>query len=290
MGKMGKVNGHLRYSDEAFLKTKEQETFVPFVYDDAVPNRSFVWVDGKRYGYKPWDGGHVYGTLSIGYGHTNAARHPLKCELHLTITEKQGAEILRVDLGECEDEVKNVVHVPLTQGQFDCLTDFEFNSGRVAEAGFTRELNKGIYDAVPAGLRQYIYTTVKGKDGTSRKIVAPGLRDRRRPMEITMWLRADKAVEPDADDHDDVDVPGGNVVPDAVPVPAPKPMAQSKTILGIVLAGLATLGREAWDLVAQVMGFISYVPEVKYLIFALIVLGLGWAAWGRFDVRKEHGV
>lgn len=52
------------------------------VYDDLRPA-----VKGK---YKEWAGERVRGTLTIGYGHTNAAKHPLKIKKGLRITEGGG--------------------------------------------------------------------------------------------------------------------------------------------------------------------------------------------------------
>eukprot|EP01037_Dinobryon_pediforme_P019038 gene19038-19388_t len=89
------------------------ESFVPFVYDDMAPSR-LPWKDGRRYGYLPWDGGPVKGTLTIGYGHTDAAHHPLKCTLGTEINEAGACRILDVDLTECRATVQDLVKVPVT--------------------------------------------------------------------------------------------------------------------------------------------------------------------------------
>ena len=72
---------------------KSFESFVPYVYDDLLPP-----VRGK---YREWNGGAVKGTLTIGYGHTDAAKHPLKIEHGLKISQAKALEVLDVDLDEC---------------------------------------------------------------------------------------------------------------------------------------------------------------------------------------------
>ena len=84
---------------------KSFESFVPYVYDDLLPP-----VKGK---YREWNGGAVKGTLTIGYGHTDAARHPLKIKQGLKVSQAKALEILDVDLDECEEAVNRLVRVPL---------------------------------------------------------------------------------------------------------------------------------------------------------------------------------
>ena len=80
---------------------KEFESFVGYVYDDLVPP-----IRGK---YPEWTGQKPKGTLTIGYGHTNAAKDSLKCTLGTKVTMAQALTILSVDLGPCEDTVNKLV-------------------------------------------------------------------------------------------------------------------------------------------------------------------------------------
>ena len=100
---------------------KSFESFVPYPYDDKVAP-----VKGK---YPEWKGGPLRGTATIGYGHTDNAKHPLKVVPGIKITEKQALEILAVDLGDVEATVNRLVKVKLNQGQFDAICSFVFNCG-----------------------------------------------------------------------------------------------------------------------------------------------------------------
>jgi GH24 family phage-related lysozyme (muramidase) len=49
--------------------------------------------------------------------------------LGLTITQEQAEELLANDIHWAANVVSNLVHISLTQGEFDSLTDFVFNVG-----------------------------------------------------------------------------------------------------------------------------------------------------------------
>ncbi len=150
---------------------KSFESFVPSVYDDLLPP-----VRGK---YREWNGGAVKGTLTVGYGHTDAAKHPLKIEHALKISQAKALEVLDVDLDECEEAVNRMVRVALTQGQFDALVSFTFNcgTGNLRKSSLLKKLNAGDYDGARACFD--LYTRSKGK-------VLRGL-VRRRDAEQALW-------------------------------------------------------------------------------------------------------
>jgi lysozyme len=150
------------------------ELFVPYVYDDLVPMQRQA--DGKHR-YPEWNGGPVRGTLTIGYGHTDAARHSLKCTLGAHLTEDQAVEVLHVDLSEHIEAVNNLVKVPLTQGQFDALVSFAFNCGDTNLRRLIAPLNRGDYDACRANFGHYV---------RSKGNVLRGL-ERRRHAEQILW-------------------------------------------------------------------------------------------------------
>src|SRR3954449_306614 len=106
---------------------KSFEELILYVYDDLVPKKK---INGKLQNPE-WDGSKPKGTLTIGYGHTNAAHDPTKTTKGLRITQKQASDILRNDLAPIEESVSKAVTVPLTQHQFDALVSFKFNTGRL---------------------------------------------------------------------------------------------------------------------------------------------------------------
>lgn len=69
------------------------------------------------------------GVPTIGYGHTRGV------EMGLTCTEAQADAWLLEDLQPAERGVRELVRVPLTQGQYDALVSFVFNLGVGAFTG-----------------------------------------------------------------------------------------------------------------------------------------------------------
>ncbi|MFG1245716.1 lysozyme [Xanthobacter flavus] len=250
---------------------KSYESFVPFVYDDLRP------VKGAPYGYREWDGSKPTGTLTIGYGHTDDAQHPLKIRKGLRITEPEACAILDADLDECEDRVARTVKVPLTDNQFAALVSFDFNTGAIAgekQASFVRALNRGDYDAVRPGLMQW----VKSKGKTLRGL------ERRREAEGALFTRkaVARVVEPVTAG---AGVPTGTVVPDA-PVEE-QPLSSSGVIQGTAAASVPAGGftaDKALEVIDQAQGGIDRIQAGTVLGFiaGLVVLGgLAYAAYSR---------
>jgi lysozyme len=111
------------------------ESFVPYPYDDLRP-----MVKGR---YREWQGERLVGTLTIGYGHTDDAGPP-KITRGMRLTEPEAAMILDRDLDVCEKEVREAVRVVITQGQFDALVSFQFNTGALARSTLLKLLNRGL--------------------------------------------------------------------------------------------------------------------------------------------------
>lgn len=139
------------------------ESFVPYVYDDKRPAIKGV--------YREWKGEKVKGTLTIGYGHTNAAAHPLKIGLGMRITEAQAVEILDVDLDECEEDVKTLCKQPLTQGQFDACTSLLFNmgAGNFKKSTLLKRLNRGDYKGARDAFDLYVNSGGEYMRGLQRR-------------------------------------------------------------------------------------------------------------------------
>ena len=148
---------------------KSWESFVAYPYDDLLPPVKGV--------YREWTGGPVKGTLTIGYGHTDAAKHPLKIKPGLRITEAEACEILDVDLDECEDAVARLVKVPLTPNQRAALVSFQFNTGALASSTLLKKLNAGDYKAVPEQLLRWVNSKGQRLQGLVN----------RRNAEIALW-------------------------------------------------------------------------------------------------------
>lgn len=127
------------------------ESLVLYPYDDLLPPVGGV--------YREWKGEPLRGTATIGYGHTDAAKYPLRVTPGLRITQQKGDEILDVDLDECETAVNQLAKVELTQGEFDALTSFSFNCGVGAlQHLIAHGLNDGNYDATRSALDLYVYS------------------------------------------------------------------------------------------------------------------------------------
>lgn len=86
----------------------------------------------------------VVGTLTIGYGHTDAAGPP-KVYVGQKITQTEADQFLGTDLAGVENSVNHLVKVPLNQNQFDALVSFEFNTGSLGKSSVLTLLNSGDY-------------------------------------------------------------------------------------------------------------------------------------------------
>jgi lysozyme len=156
------------------------EGFVPYVYDDK---KAPVLVGGKRM-YAEWDGGPVRGTLTIGFGHTDAAKHPLKIKQGLRINRTQAQEILDVDLDECEADVNRLVTEPIDQSEFDALVSFCFNCGSGNLKKLIAPLNRGDRARCRANFDQYVRSKGEFMRGLQR----------RRDAEQVLWDADDELV------------------------------------------------------------------------------------------------
>ena len=115
----------------------------------------------------------VAGIWTVGYGSTTEVVPGEK------ITEVEAGERLKEDVRHAENCVNQLVTVPLTQGEFDCLCSFVFNVGCFAFSKSTllRKLNDGDYESIPAELARW--------DKAGGHVVA-GL-SKRRKLEGDLW-------------------------------------------------------------------------------------------------------
>lgn len=114
---------------------------------------------------------------TIGWGHTSNAGLP-KVTQGMVITSAEADQIFVRDLAKFERRVRRYIKVKLSQGQFDALVSFDYNTGALDTASFVQLLNAGNYAAVPAGMAKYVNS---GKQKNVKGLV------RRRKGEIALW-------------------------------------------------------------------------------------------------------
>ncbi len=254
---------------------KSFETFVPYVYDDL---RAPIRING-RLQYREWKKGDpIKGTLTIGYGHTDAAKYKLGFRLKdvpagFRITEEKAREILDVDLDECEADVNTLVLVPITQGQFDALLSFTFNCGAGNLRSLIVPLNKGDYTGTRRKFDSYIRS--KGK-------VLRGLQ-RRRDGEQALWDDGDAYLPVDIVHHGaDVDAPGTiegkpATVADLRPY-SRKLRTIGRTKLTAGVTAVTTTAKVVTDFVSQAQGVSDAVNLVQANATLLVVAVVALAA------------
>ena len=89
------------------------------------------------------------GTWTFGIGHTAAAGPPDPAEMPRGMPEdldaaiREAFRLFRADLARYGAEVRRAVTVPLEPHEFDALVSFHYNTGGIARAALTRQLNAG---------------------------------------------------------------------------------------------------------------------------------------------------
>lgn len=113
---------------------------------------------------------------------------PTVCTGHVTtlpvgtaVTQDYCAELLSQDTKAAAADVGRLVHVPLTQDQFDALVSFDFNVGstNLGKSTLLRKANAG--DCAGAGAEFAKWNTAKGR-------VLPGL-TAHRAWEASLWMK-----------------------------------------------------------------------------------------------------
>jgi lysozyme len=151
------MNDDIKTSDDGRKLIEEFEGCILQAYDDA----SDHIVKAGQY---------VHGTLTIGYGHTDAAGPP-KVYIGQVITKEQADQFLSVDLQSVELEVKHLVKVALNQNQFDALVSFQFNTGWLGHpnCSLLKALNSGNYQLADEDFMLYDRAQGKVLAGLSRR-------------------------------------------------------------------------------------------------------------------------
>ena len=270
-----------RISAEGRSLIEKWEELVPYVYDDKVRKRH---INGKLQ-YPEWDGEQVIGTLTIGYGHTDAAGYP-KIKQGLKITKEQADEILGDDLTPCENDVKRLVKVSLGQHQFDALVSFDFNCGAGNLKKLVVKLNQGNYDDIPRHFMQFVSSKGERMQGLVN----------RRNAEVTLWNTPD---DPDEASVQEVFSPKGDEND------PPKSMATSKTGNsaialggGSVVVGVSALNDAAEPIKAAVgnakeLGITDFVMNASsspvFWMGAVMLALAGFVWWDRNrKLQQDH--
>ena len=99
---------------------------------------------------------------TFGIGHTAAAgppdpaRMPRGMPADLDAGIREAFQLFRADLATYEAEVLRAVKVPLAPHEFDALVSFHYNTGGIAKAALTRQLNAGNRTAAAAAFMGWL--------------------------------------------------------------------------------------------------------------------------------------
>ena len=98
------------------------------------------------------------GKPTIGWGHTYGVK------LGRTISEAEAEILLDHDYQQAEDDVLELVTVPLTDNQLGALTSFVFNlgQGNFSKSTLLRKINTSDFAGAAAEFDKWIYATVNG--------------------------------------------------------------------------------------------------------------------------------
>ena len=108
------------------------------------------------------------GIVTIGYGHTKTA---VQCS---AITEARADGLLRQDVMQAERAIARLIHVPLTQGQFDALVSFSFNlgSGALQRSTLRCVVNREAHVEVPRQLMRWVFASGRKLKGLEKRRAA----------------------------------------------------------------------------------------------------------------------
>ena len=135
--------------------------------------------DAEGFFSKPYN--DPAGHATIGYGHLLHRGNVTAADRAQwgTLSEPQGRQLLDKDINEVAAQVKSLVKVPVTQGQFDALVSFGFNlgtgQGGLGDSTLLRKLNAGDYAGAQNEFGRWVHAT----DNGGNVITLPGLVTRR---------------------------------------------------------------------------------------------------------------
>ncbi len=135
--------------------------------------------DAEGFFSKPYN--DPAGHATIGYGHLLHRGNVTAADRAQwgTLSEPQARKLLDKDINEVAAQVKSLVKVPVTQGQFDALVSFGFNlgtgKGGLGDSTLLKKLNAGDYAGAQKEFGRWVHAT----DNSGNVITLPGLVTRR---------------------------------------------------------------------------------------------------------------
>lgn len=108
---------------------------------------------------------------TIGYGHTRGVSDGDTC------TQEEADQLLKDDLEEFEDYVKDLVDIELSQNEFDALVAWTYNLGptNLRESTLLKRLNDEDRGDVPFQMKRWNKASGKVLDGLVRRREAESL-------------------------------------------------------------------------------------------------------------------
>jgi lysozyme len=109
------------------------------------------------------------GLPTIGYGHL---LRPGEAEMFAGgISEEAGIALLIKDVQKAEQAVLRLIHVPLSEGQFDALVSFTFNlgSGALQRSTLRRKVNREEHADVPPEFMRWVWAGGRKLRGLIRR-------------------------------------------------------------------------------------------------------------------------
>jgi len=187
----------------------------------------------------------------------------------MTVTPEEAEALLIEDLKTSEEAVERLVKVDLTQNQFDALVSFVFNlgQGNFSKSTLLRKLNRGEYEGAAEEFVRWNKARVEGE----LKPLA-GL-TRRRTAEAALF-------------NMDAELPSeqGELMAQKPEQAEVKSLGKSRTLFGLSIAGASTAISEA---TAKLQPLVAYADSLQIAFVALTVIGIGIAAYARYDDHKE---
>ena len=108
------------------------------------------------------------GYETIGYGHVIRAGEWFPSA---GINEAAAMALLREDVQQAASAVLRLIHIPLTDGQFDALVSFTFNlgSGALQRSSLRRKVNAQAHEHVPREFRRWVWAGGRKLRGLIRR-------------------------------------------------------------------------------------------------------------------------
>ncbi len=216
------------------------------------------------------------GVWTVGYGHTG------KVFPGDVITQTDAAHFLREDVRWAETTISANVKVPLTQNQFDALVSWSFNVGvhNTIESTLVRRLNAGDYGAVASELMRWVKIT---NPKTGKLVFNQGLQNRRM-SEVEQFTRDEKQEQ----NSEPAQARGASIA--AVPA-GREEISGSRTLQGAAIAGsggvAAGIVEASSQAKWQLQDMVYFIPTLKWVLIAVIVIGAAAAIYARFDDHKQ---